>query len=61
MEESKKKPDQLTSQEIRDKVLEGTKLAFERLLEQRCKEDRYIVISDENGRVITVRARDIKR
>lgn len=51
----------MTSIEIRDKVLEGTKRAFERLLEQKRREDGYIVISDKNGKVIKVNARNFKR
>lgn len=46
---------------ITQKVLEGTKLAFERLLEQKSREDGYIVISDKNGKVIKVNARNFKR
>lgn len=51
----------MTSLEIRNKVMEGTKLAFERLLEQKRRENGYIVISDKDGKVIKVNARDFKR
>ncbi len=39
--------------EIRDKILKGTQLAIDRLLEKKRKEDSYVVIS-ENGKVVKV-------
>jgi hypothetical protein len=49
----------MTEEEIRDKVLKGCQLAIERLLEEKRKANGYIVISD-NGKVIRVKASDIK-
>ena len=45
--------------ELRDKLIAGTKLAFERLVEKAKKEDDYLVFS-ENGKVIKVKARSLK-
>lgn len=44
---------------IEKKIIEGTKLAIQRLIEKEKKEDGYLVFS-ENGKVIKVRAKDIK-
>ncbi len=49
----------MTSNEIMEKFLQGGKLAIERLIEKKRKEDGYIVIGRE-GKVIKLRARDIK-
>ncbi|MEO6832975.1 MAG: hypothetical protein ABI169_12275 [Chitinophagaceae bacterium] len=48
----------MTPEEIIDKILEGTQLAIDRLLEKKSKEDGYVVIS-ENGKVVKVKARTI--
>lgn len=45
--------------ELRDKLIAGTKLAFDRLVEKAKKEDDYLVFS-ENGKVIKVKARSLK-
>lgn len=44
---------------IEKKIIEGTKLAIQRLIEKEKKEDGYLVFSDK-GKVIKVKARDIK-
>lgn len=44
--------------ELREKLIAGTKLAFERLVEQAKLTDDYLVFS-ENGKVIKVKARSI--
>lgn len=44
--------------EIRDKVIAGTKLAFERLVEKAKLNDDYLIFS-ENGKIIKVKARSI--
>ncbi len=45
--------------ELRDKLIAGTKLAFDRLVEKAKKDDDYLVFS-ENGKVIKVKARSLK-
>ena len=42
-----------------EKILAGTQLAIKRLLEQKRKDDSYVVVS-ENGQVVKLWARDIK-
>ena len=42
-----------------DKITEGVKLSIQRLIERTRKEDGELVIS-ENGKVVRVKARDIK-
>ena len=44
--------------DIREKILKGMTLAFERLLEKKAKEDGYLVFS-ENGKIVHVRAREL--
>ena len=44
--------------DITEKILAGTQLAIQRLIEQKRKEDSYIVVS-ENGKVVKLWARDI--
>ena len=46
--------------DIKTKVLEGGKLAVERLLEQKRKENSFVVVS-KNGKVVRVNAKDIKK
>lgn len=45
--------------ELRDKLIAGTKLAFQRLVEKAKAADDYLVFS-ENGKVVHVRARTLK-
>lgn len=45
--------------ELRDKIIFGTKLAFQRLVEKAKLTDDYLVFS-ENGKVIKVKARSLK-
>ena len=45
--------------ELRDKLIAGTKLAFQRLVEKAKANDDYLVFS-ENGKVIKVKARSLK-
>ena len=49
----------MTQAEIRDKVLKGGKLAIERLLEKKRKDNSFVVIS-ENGKVVRVEAKTLK-
>jgi len=50
----------MTPEEIKDKILQGTTLAIERMIERKRKEDGYIVVS-RDGKVIKIKARDIKQ
>lgn len=50
----------MTPEEIERKVLKGGKLAIERLLERKRKENGYIVVS-QDGKVVKLWARDIKK
>ena len=45
--------------ELTEKILKGTNLAIQRLLEKKRKENSFVVVSD-NGKVVKVNARDIK-
>lgn len=44
--------------ELRDRILCGISLAFERLVEQKKKEDAELVFS-ENGKIVRIKARDL--
>jgi hypothetical protein len=44
--------------ELRDKIVAGTKLAFQRLVEKAKLTDDYLVFS-ENGKIVKVKARSI--
>jgi hypothetical protein len=46
--------------EIKTKVLEGGKLAIERLLSQKRKDNSFVVVS-EKGKVVRLKAKDIKK
>lgn len=50
----------MTQTEIKDKFLKGGKLAIERLLEKKCKDNSFVVISDK-GKVIRIDARTLKK
>ncbi len=49
----------MTTLEIKNRVLEGNKLAVLRLIEKRRRENSYMVVS-VNGKVVKVLAKDIK-
>ena len=49
----------MTQAEIRDKSLKGGKLAIERLLEKKRKDNSFVVISDK-GKVVKVDAKTFK-
>lgn len=44
--------------ELRDKIIAGTKLAFQRLVEKAKLTDDYLVFS-ENGKIVKVKARSL--
>lgn len=46
--------------EIIDKIVKGTQSAIDKLIEERKKEDSYLVIS-EDGKVVRKPAREIKK
>ena len=50
----------MTQTEIRDKFLKGGKIAIERLLEKKRKDNSFVVISD-NGKVVRVDAKTLKK
>lgn len=50
----------MTQTDIKDKVLKGGKLAIERLLEKKRKDNSFVVISD-NGKVVKVDANTLKK
>lgn len=45
--------------EIKEKIIEGNKLALRRLIEKKKKEDSYIVVS-EKGKVVKLKAKNIR-
>ena len=49
----------MTQTEIRDKFLKGGKIAIERLLEKKRKDNAFVVISDK-GKVVRVAATTLK-
>ena len=50
----------MTQTDIRDKFLKGGKLAIERLLEKKRKDNSFVVISD-NGKVVKLDAKTLKK
>jgi hypothetical protein len=49
----------MKSSDIKQKILEGGKLAIKKLVEKRKKENSYLVVSD-HGKVVKIPAKDIK-
>ncbi len=45
--------------DLKEKILTGSKLAIKKLIEKKQQEDAYLIVS-EKGKVIKVKARDIK-
>ena len=50
----------MTQAEIKDKVLKGGKLAIERLLDKKRKDNSYVVVS-EKGKVVRLNAKDLSK
>lgn len=46
--------------ELRNKIYKGVKLAIDRLIEERAKNDDYLIIS-RNGKIVKVPAKELKR
>ncbi|MBL7733369.1 MAG: hypothetical protein JNM88_20475 [Chitinophagaceae bacterium] len=51
--------EKLDTEDIKKKILEGTKLALRRLVESKIRENSFLVFS-ENGKVVKVKAKDVK-
>ncbi len=49
----------MTHAEIKDKGLEGGKLAIKRLIDRKRRDNAYLVVF-EKGKVVKLKARDIK-
>jgi hypothetical protein len=49
----------MTQTEIKEKVLKGGKLAIERLLDRKRKDNSYVVVS-EKGKVVRLKAKDLE-
>jgi primosomal replication protein N len=49
----------MTHNEIKQRIMEGSKLAVKRLIARKKKENAYLVIS-EKGKVVKILAADIK-
>ncbi len=49
----------MTQTDIKAKVLQGGKLAIERLLDRKRRDNSYIVVS-KNGKVVKLNAKDFK-
>lgn len=45
--------------DIKSKIIEGSKLAIKRLVDRKKRENSYLIISDK-GKVVKIRATDIK-
>ena len=50
----------MTQTEIKEKVLKGGKLAIERLLDRKRKDNSYVVVS-EKGKVVRLHPKDLER
>ncbi len=46
-------------QEMENKILKGLSLACKRLLKQKRKENGILVITDKDGNIVHVKARDL--
>ena len=47
--------------ELRDKIMKGMKLAIDRLIEKEKANDGYLVVINDKGKPVRVKARDITR
>lgn len=48
------------NRELSDIIDEGLKIMYARLLEKAIKEDRELVVSDDNGNPVRVKATELK-
>ncbi len=49
----------MNTSEIKNKILQGSKLAIKKLIDKKKKEDSFLIVSDQ-GKVVKVRASTIK-
>jgi len=49
----------MNTSDIKNKILQGSKLAIKRLIDRKKKEDSYLIVSDQ-GKVVKVKASNIK-
>lgn len=47
-------------QQMEENILKGVALAYERLVEQKKKENGELVFSCEDGRIVRVKAKDLQ-
>jgi hypothetical protein len=45
--------------DIKNKILEGSKIAIKKLVDRKRRENSYLIVSD-NGKVVRIQATDIK-
>lgn len=50
----------ILQEDIADKILKGCQLAIDKLIEKKIKDNAYLVVS-ENGKVVKVKAADLKK
>lgn len=50
---------EMKTADIKNKILEGGKLAIKKLVDRKRKENSYLVVSD-HGKVVKIQAADIK-
>ena len=49
----------MNTSDIKNKILQGSKLAIKRLIDRKKKEDSYLIVSD-HGKVVKIKASNIK-
>ena len=49
----------LKTTDIKNKILEGSRLAIKKLIDKKKRDNSYLIVSD-NGKVIKIQAADIK-
>ena len=47
-------------QQMEENILRGVALAYERLVEQKKKEDGELVFAREDGKIVKVKAKDVQ-
>jgi len=49
----------MKTSDIKNKILEGSKLAIKKLVDRKRRENSYLIVSD-HGKVVKIQAADIK-
>lgn len=49
----------MKTSDIKDKILEGSKIAIKKLVDRKRRENSYLIVSD-HGKVVKIQATDIK-